>query len=186
MKKARRCDSCHAHVTPKTTNCRRVHLTTRAFVVSDWSRNSASLSCTIAASVSVVKLSIKSQKVVTGEGSGRTLWKTCSLRISCNLPFRSRTFCAISLSFPLSALSIELVSPIAKSKFKRTLPWGAPPESHPPDEAPDGVKQMRWSPESAAEKVNLPVEPPRVLTTRWSLSKVSSTVTVMARSVLGS
>jgi len=39
-----------------------------------------------------------------------------------------------------------------------------------------GVKQRRWSPESAAEKVNLPVLEPRCATMRWSLSKVSSTV----------
>jgi hypothetical protein len=45
MKKARRCDSCHTHVTPRTTSWMMVQRTTRAFVVSDWSRNSASRSC---------------------------------------------------------------------------------------------------------------------------------------------
>lgn len=42
-----------------------------------------------------------------------------------------------------------------------------------------GVKQRRWSPESAAEKVNLPEEVERWETMRWSLSKVSSTVMKM-------
>jgi hypothetical protein len=37
----------------------------------------------------------------------------------------------------------------------------------------EGVKQILWSPDSAAVKVNLPEAPPRWETTRWSLSKVS-------------
>lgn len=37
----------------------------------------------------------------------------------------------------------------------------------------DGVKHSLCSPDSAAVKVNLPWEPPRLETTRWSLSKVS-------------
>lgn len=35
MKKARKCDNCHAHVTPSTTSCTIVHRTTLEFVVSD-------------------------------------------------------------------------------------------------------------------------------------------------------
>lgn len=37
----------------------------------------------------------------------------------------------------------------------------------------EGVKQILWSPASAAVKVNLPEAPPRWETTRWSLSKIS-------------
>ena len=37
----------------------------------------------------------------------------------------------------------------------------------------EGVKQILWSPASADVKVNLPEEPPRWETTRWSLSKIS-------------
>ena len=44
MKNALKCDNCQAQVTPKMTNCTRVHLTTLAFVLSDWSLNSASRS----------------------------------------------------------------------------------------------------------------------------------------------
>ena len=35
MKKARKCESCQAQVTPSTTSCNNVHLTTLAFVDSD-------------------------------------------------------------------------------------------------------------------------------------------------------
>lgn len=45
MKKDRRWDSCQAQVTPSTTSWIRIHRTTRALVLSDWSRNSASRSC---------------------------------------------------------------------------------------------------------------------------------------------
>jgi hypothetical protein len=45
MKKARKCDSCHAQVTPSTASWISVQRTTREFVDSDWSRNSASRSC---------------------------------------------------------------------------------------------------------------------------------------------
>lgn len=45
MKKDRKCDSCHAQVTARTTSWIIVQRTTRAFVDSDWSRNSASRSC---------------------------------------------------------------------------------------------------------------------------------------------
>lgn len=37
----------------------------------------------------------------------------------------------------------------------------------------DGVKQILWSPASAAEKVKRPDEVPRWETTRWLLSKIS-------------
>ena len=46
-KNARKCVSCHAQVTPRTASWIRVHRTTREFVLSDWSRNSASRSCII-------------------------------------------------------------------------------------------------------------------------------------------
>lgn len=45
MKKDRRCESCHAQVPPRTTSWIIIHRTTREFVASDWSRNSASRSC---------------------------------------------------------------------------------------------------------------------------------------------
>lgn len=44
MKKDRRCESCHAQVPPRTTSWIIIHRTTREFVASDWSRNSASRS----------------------------------------------------------------------------------------------------------------------------------------------
>ena len=37
----------------------------------------------------------------------------------------------------------------------------------------DGVKQILWSPASAAEKVKRPAEEPFWETTRWSLSNTS-------------
>lgn len=46
-KNARRCVSCHAQVTPRTASWISVHRTTRELVLSDWSRNSASRSCTV-------------------------------------------------------------------------------------------------------------------------------------------
>lgn len=39
----------------------------------------------------------------------------------------------------------------------------------------EGMKQILWSPASAAEKVNRPEEVPRWETTRWLLSKTSYT-----------
>lgn len=45
MKKDRRWESCHAQVAPRTMSWMTIHRTTRELVVSDWSRNSASLSC---------------------------------------------------------------------------------------------------------------------------------------------
>lgn len=45
MKKDRRCESCHAQVTPRTVNWINVHRTIFALVDSLWSRNSASRSC---------------------------------------------------------------------------------------------------------------------------------------------
>ena len=52
MKNALRCESCHAQVTPNTTSCTSVHLTTLALVLSDWSRNSASRSYSNAPEIS--------------------------------------------------------------------------------------------------------------------------------------
>lgn len=104
-----------------------------------------------------------------------TRWKICSLRISCNRPLRSFTFCTISCIFPLSSVSILLVSPMAISNVTRTA--FEPPDSQLPDEPlPSGVRQILCCPESAAEKVNRPAFESRLETTRWSLSKVSSTV----------
>lgn len=114
-----------------------------------------------------------------------TLWKTCSRRISCNLALRSLTFWTMSLILVLSELSIWLVSPVARSNVSLTPPTAWPLRSQPPLVICEGVKQMRWSPESAALKVNRPSELPRVLTTRWSWSKSSSTVTVTLRSGFG-
>lgn len=72
-----------------------------------------------------------------------------------------------------------LVSPMARSNenlIAPRSPLGAPPLNHPPEGAPDGAKQIRWSPESAAVNVKRPFAAPRCDTTRWSLSNVSSTV----------
>jgi hypothetical protein len=53
-------------------------------------------------------------------------------------------------------------------------PIGCSALSHPVDpEFDDGVKQILWSPLSAAVKVKRPEEDPRCETTRWSLSKSS-------------
>ena len=45
MKNDLKCDNCHAQVPPSTKSCMSVHLTILAFTDSDWSRNSASRSC---------------------------------------------------------------------------------------------------------------------------------------------
>jgi len=45
MKKERRWESCHAQVMPMTMSWMMIQRITRALVVSDWSRNSASRSC---------------------------------------------------------------------------------------------------------------------------------------------
>lgn len=45
IKKERRWDSCQTQVTPRTVSWIRIQRITRLFVVSDWSRNSASRSC---------------------------------------------------------------------------------------------------------------------------------------------
>ena len=74
----------------------------------------------------------------------RTLWKTCSRRMSCNLAFKSLTLCTISESLPLSALSIWLVSPVARSNDNLIPPTGIPLANHPPlVPACAGVKQIR-------------------------------------------
>src|SRR5690242_13088083 len=84
-KNARRCVSCHAQVTPKTPSWIRVHRTTREFVLSDWSRNSASRSCVL---VSVYSIFVRQPK----RPRCLTLWKICSRLTSCNLEFKSWTF----------------------------------------------------------------------------------------------
>jgi len=147
MKNARRWLNCQAQVIPKMASWISVHRTTRPFVASDWSLNSAS----------------------------RSLWKTCSLRISCNLPFKSLTLCTRSSILSLSFDSISLVSPIAKSKCNFTpFSWFA---NHPElADVCDAQKHNLCSPESPAVNVKRPLEEPFWFTTRWSLSKVSSTV----------
>lgn len=101
-----------------------------------------------------------------------TRWNTCSRRISSNRLFKSFTLCVISEIFPESSVSILLVAPIAMSKANFTV--GAL-ESH-PWLCESGVKQILCWPASAAVKVNRPSLGVRWETTRWSLSKVSSTV----------
>lgn len=93
---------------------------------------------------------------------------------------------------PWSSVWILLVSPMAMSSVRRTPPPVTPAcVNQPPTltaAGPEGVKHIRWSPASAAEKVNLEDLSEEVVfwfTTRWSLSKVSSTVTLMARSGVG-
>jgi hypothetical protein len=56
------------------------------------------------------------------KGPKHTLWKTCSLRTSCNLEFKSLTFCTSVSTLSLSVLSILLVSPIAMSSVNLTVP----------------------------------------------------------------
>jgi hypothetical protein len=174
MKNARKCESCHAQVTPRTTSWIMVQRTTRAFVVSDWSRNSASRSCAICVSLRYVYLHSKC----------RTLWKTCSLRTSCSLEFKSWTFCTSVCTLSLSVLSILLVSPMAISSVNLTVPCTPVPNQPPPEGTFCGVTQMRCWPESAALKVNLPCCEPRCATMRWLLSNVSSTVTKTPTSLL--
>jgi hypothetical protein len=171
MKNDLKCDNCHAQVTPSTTNWINVHLTIFAFVDSLWSLNSASRS---------YSLSVPGRSL----GTRHTLWKTCSRLISANRPFNSLTFATMLSIFPLSSLSILLVSPMARSMFNLTAPLVTPALlNHPPmavAAGPEGVKHNRCSPESAAEKVNLEglsLDVDVCVTTRWSLSKVSSTVT---------
>ena len=51
---------------------------------------------------------------------------------------------------------------------------GCKAESHPwPPELEEGVKQILWSPESAAVNVKRPDDEPFWVTTRWSLSNTS-------------
>lgn len=81
---------------------------------------------------------------------------------------------AISPSVFLSSLSISLVWPIIMSSLSLMPPLGMAVDSH--AGRPDvelGMKQILWSPASAAEKWNLPDEEPALETTRWSLLKTS-------------
>jgi hypothetical protein len=200
MKKDRRCDSCQAHVMPKTTSWMRVQRTTRALVDSDWSRNSASRSCrgisevfscylsfsASSASSALIRLfrlnspflhpsalSPMEMKPKNQKAELLTRWNICSLLISCNLPFKSLTFCTISPIFSLSSLSILLVSPIARSRVILTPPRDCPPSQPECPDACEGVKQILWSPESAAVNVKRPSAEPLCEMTRWSLSKIS-------------
>jgi hypothetical protein len=71
-------------------------------------------------------------------------------------------------------LSIWLVSPIARSSVS-LMPLG-PWDCDSQDDLPlfeDGMKQILWSPESAAVNVKRPDEAPFWEITRWSLSKTS-------------
>ena len=104
----------------------------------------------------------------------RTLWKTCSLLMSFNRALRSFTRVARSWILDLSPDSMALVSPMAMSRVRRMPPLGDERESQfDRPELDDGVKQILWSPASAAVNVNFPEAPPRWLTTRWSESKIS-------------
>jgi len=67
----------------------------------------------------------------------------------------------MSWIFPLSVLSIALVSPMARSRVSLMPPIGCKAESQPAEpELDEGVKQILWSPESAALKVKRPAEDP--------------------------
>jgi hypothetical protein len=80
----------------------------------------------------------------------------------------------MSWILPLSALSRALVSPMARSRVSLMPPMCESTESQLLEpEVDEGVKQILWSPESAAVKVKRPDEEPFWETTRWSLSKVS-------------
>ena len=68
----------------------------------------------------------------------------------------------MSWILPLSVLSISLVAPMAMSRVSFTPPTPAPPFNQPPAVELEGVKQILWSPLSAAVKVNLPVDDPRL------------------------
>lgn len=96
--------------------------------------------------------------------------------MSCNRLFRSLTFCTMSCILPLSSVSILLVSPMAMSSDTRTAPPGLPDSQPPVAALVSGVRQILCWPDSAAEKVKRPELPSRLDTTRWSLSKISSTV----------
>lgn len=77
-------------------------------------------------------------------------------------------------SLSLSVLSISLVSPMTRSRVSRIPPLGLLADSQPlRPEVDEGVKQSLWSPDSAAEKWNLPEDEPFWVKTRWSLSKIS-------------
>lgn len=83
-----------------------------------------------------------------------TLWKTCSLRISCSRELRSLTLDWMSCSLSLSELSIALDSPMVMSRVSLMPPLGLEVLSQavlPLSE--DGVKQILWSPASCAVKV---------------------------------
>jgi hypothetical protein len=90
----------------------------------------------------------------------------------------------------LSSDSIREVAPMAMSTVSLTPPIVDAPalENQPPTlmaAGPDGVKHSLCRPGSAAVKVNFEYVSEEVVvcvTTRWSLSKTSSTVTWMDRS----
>lgn len=73
----------------------------------------------------------------------------------------------MSWILPLSVLSMALVSPIARSSVSLIPPMGCKAESQPVEpELEEGVKQILWSPESAALKVKRPEAEPFWETTR--------------------
>lgn len=80
----------------------------------------------------------------------------------------------MSSSLDLSVRSISLVSPMTTSSCSLMPPLGLETLVQPlrPD-VDDGVKQILWLPDSAAEKVKRPDDEPRWETTRWLLSKIS-------------
>lgn len=72
-----------------------------------------------------------------------TLWKTCSLRISCNLEFRSLTLVWMSCNLSLSELSMTLVSPMVISRVSLMPPLGLEVLSQPVlPLSEEGVKQI--------------------------------------------
>ena len=89
-----------------------------------------------------------------------TRWKTCSLLTSCNLAFKSLTLPTMFSILSLSSLSMALDAPIARSKYNLTPPMTPCPGllNHPPTlmaAGPEGVKQIRCKPLSAAVNMNL-------------------------------
>lgn len=89
----------------------------------------------------------------------RTLWKTCSLRMSVSLPLSSLTLLTMLSIFDLSSDSILDVAPMAMSRVNFTPPIVEPaePENQPPTlmaAGPEGVKHSLCRPGSAAVNVN--------------------------------
>lgn len=176
MKKLRRWENCQTHVTPRTAVWIRAHRTTRELVASDWSRNWASRSYWHRRRYMSVKMFSDFLNFLSCSYA-LTRWKICSRRMSWSLPFKFLTLSTKSSSLLLSSDSKWLDSPIAMSRVNLTGPEA--PESHPLLACESAVKHSLCCPASAVEKVYRPLSAPFWDTTRWSLSKTSSTVIVM-------